>query len=70
MTPSGSRAAIPERHDCSAHGSDAYAAAMGDRSLLPASAFRPAVGVRTLYHHYELNYTPPKTERGRGLARR
>jgi len=43
---------------------------MGDRSLLPASAFRPAVGVRTLYHHYELNYTPPKTERGRGLARR
>jgi hypothetical protein len=24
----------------------------------------------TLYHHYELNYTPPDTERGRRLARR
>jgi uncharacterized protein YrrD len=24
----------------------------------------------TLYHHYELNYTPPATERGRRLARR
>ncbi len=24
----------------------------------------------TLYHHYELNYTPPKTESGRRLARR
>ena len=23
-----------------------------------------------LYHHYELNYTPPDTERGRRLARR
>jgi sporulation protein YlmC with PRC-barrel domain len=23
-----------------------------------------------LYHHYELNYTPPKTESGRRLARR
>jgi hypothetical protein len=23
-----------------------------------------------LYHHYELNYTPPNTERGRRLARR
>jgi uncharacterized protein YrrD len=24
----------------------------------------------TLYHHYQLNYTPPDTERGRRLARR
>ncbi|HVV90500.1 MAG TPA: PRC-barrel domain-containing protein [Solirubrobacterales bacterium] len=24
----------------------------------------------TLYHHYELNYTPPDTESGRRLARR
>ena len=24
----------------------------------------------TLYHHYQLNYIPPKTERGRRLARR
>jgi uncharacterized protein YrrD len=24
----------------------------------------------TLYHHYELNYTPPATESGRRLARR
>jgi PRC-barrel domain len=24
----------------------------------------------TLYHHYELNYTPPNTESGRRLARR
>ena len=24
----------------------------------------------SLYHHYELNYTPPKTESGRRLARR
>jgi hypothetical protein len=24
----------------------------------------------TLYHHYQLNYTPPKTESGRRLARR
>src|SRR5690348_9223491 len=24
----------------------------------------------TLYHHYELNYTPPKTQSGRRLARR
>jgi hypothetical protein len=24
----------------------------------------------TLYHHYELNYTPPQTESGRRLARR
>ena len=24
----------------------------------------------TLYHHYQLNYTPPETERGRRLARR
>ena len=24
----------------------------------------------TLYHHYELNYTPPDTERGRRLTRR
>jgi hypothetical protein len=24
----------------------------------------------TLYHHYELNDTPPNTERGRRLARR
>ena len=23
-----------------------------------------------LYHHYELNYTPPETESGRRLARR
>jgi hypothetical protein len=23
-----------------------------------------------LYHHYELNYTPPNTESGRRLARR
>jgi hypothetical protein len=23
-----------------------------------------------LYHHYELNYTPPDTESGRRLARR
>jgi hypothetical protein len=23
-----------------------------------------------LYHHYELNYTPPATESGRRLARR
>ena len=23
-----------------------------------------------LYHHYELNYTPPNRERGRRLARR
>jgi uncharacterized protein YrrD len=23
-----------------------------------------------LYHHYQLNYTPPETERGRRLARR
>jgi hypothetical protein len=23
-----------------------------------------------LYHHYQLNYTPPDTERGRRLARR
>jgi sporulation protein YlmC with PRC-barrel domain len=25
---------------------------------------------KTLYHHYELNYTPPDTESGRRLARR
>jgi hypothetical protein len=24
----------------------------------------------TLYHHYEINYTPPQTESGRRLARR
>jgi hypothetical protein len=24
----------------------------------------------SLYHHYELNYTPPNTESGRRLARR
>ncbi len=24
----------------------------------------------SLYHHYQLNYTPPDTERGRRLARR
>jgi sporulation protein YlmC with PRC-barrel domain len=24
----------------------------------------------SLYHHYQLNYTPPKTESGRRLARR
>jgi hypothetical protein len=24
----------------------------------------------TLYHHYQLNYTPPATESGRRLARR
>jgi uncharacterized protein YrrD len=24
----------------------------------------------TLYHHYQLNYIPPETERGRRLARR
>ena len=24
----------------------------------------------TLYHHYQLNYTPPKTQSGRRLARR
>jgi uncharacterized protein YrrD len=24
----------------------------------------------TLYHHYQLNYTPPDSERGRRLARR
>ena len=24
----------------------------------------------TLYHHYQLNYTPPETESGRRLARR
>ena len=24
----------------------------------------------TLYHHYQLNYIPPDTERGRRLARR
>jgi sporulation protein YlmC with PRC-barrel domain len=24
----------------------------------------------TLYHHFELNYTPPRTESGRRLARR
>jgi uncharacterized protein YrrD len=24
----------------------------------------------TLYHHYQLNYTPPESERGRRLARR
>ena len=27
-------------------------------------------GESTLYHHYQLNYTPPDTERGRRLARR
>ena len=27
-------------------------------------------GESALYHHYELNYTPPKTESGRRLARR
>ena len=25
---------------------------------------------KTLYHHYELNYTPPDTQSGRRLARR
>jgi hypothetical protein len=24
----------------------------------------------TLYHHFEMNYTPPRTESGRRLARR
>ena len=27
-------------------------------------------GESVLYHHYELNYTPPDTESGRRLARR
>ena len=27
-------------------------------------------GESALYHHYELNYTPPETESGRRLARR
>jgi hypothetical protein len=27
-------------------------------------------GESALYHHYELNYTPPDTESGRRLARR
>jgi sporulation protein YlmC with PRC-barrel domain len=27
-------------------------------------------GESALYHHFELNYTPPKTESGRRLARR
>jgi hypothetical protein len=27
-------------------------------------------GESALYHHYELNYTPPNTESGRRLARR
>jgi hypothetical protein len=27
-------------------------------------------GESALYHHYQLNYTPPNTESGRRLARR
>jgi hypothetical protein len=34
--------------------------------LLPASAFRPAVGVRALCHDYELKYSRPRRRRDAG----